>query len=511
MTDLEHLLHEHGSAPEHSPRFEERLWAAIAVDAVEPLASAGEVGSRTRTARHRRRARSRLVVLLAAALAAAALMVSVTLTRHTVQEYRSPAVASAAEVAAHVSTALSTIRTLRAETGGVQNMVFGPDKSEWQKDWTTADWWARARVSSKPDESSVYPVTQIVATADGRWRHYYHSTHPKSDMSSSFDSSSDDASGVSVVCEPWSGLRWMRYVSKNTSLGPPDDPRGGRSIEFPLEFVLPSNIAAMAQGRISETTYDGRPALTVSCPIAPQPLDGRDMGSHWFDTVAYTVDRETWIVVRTSYLLHEEVVLEQWLTDVHVNEPVSDAQLEPTFPNDAATEVTDLKYRRVSFGEAARMYSTRPLEPKVLPEGFHSFAAAVADKAKFSYFTYTDGYRPHYLPPSREVTQLSYRAGLLKVIVTTRAQRSGGALPDDLFVADPFIHESVQDNLAAAGEVEKVKLSGGVWRGVTAFVAIPLLDTPHLWAWHDGVLVTVGGDLTRDQLLAVANSLEPMD
>ena len=108
------------------------------------------------------------------------------------------------------------------------------------------------------------------------------------------------------------------------------------------------------------------------------------------------------------------------------------------------------------------------------------------------------------------MTQLGYRAGLLQFVVTTRAQPSGGALPDDLFVADPFIHESARDLLAAAGELEKVKLSGGAWRGVTAYVAIPLLDAPHLWAWHDGVLVTVGGDLTRSQLLAVANSLEPM-
>jgi len=37
-----------------------------------------------------------------------------------------------------------------------------------------------------------------------------------------------------------------------------------------------------------------------------------------------------------------------------------------------------------------------------------------------------------------------------------------------------------------------------------------VLEAPHLWAWHDGVLVTVGGDFTRDQLLELANSLEPM-
>jgi hypothetical protein len=173
--------------------------------------------------------------------------------------------------------------------------------------------------------------------------------------------------------------------------------------------------------------------------------------------------------------------------------------------------VTDLHYRRVSFDEASSTFATRPLEPQVLPSEFRRFAAAVADKAHFSYFTYTGGWKPHYLPPSSEVTQQAYRAGLLQVIVTTRAQPSGGALPDDLFVADPFIHESARDLLAARGEVEKVRLTSGAWRGVTAYLAIPLPGTPHLWAWHDGVLVTIGGDLTEAELLAAANSLEPMD
>jgi hypothetical protein len=510
MTDLERLLREHGAAPDHGSGFEARLWTAIAAEGAEPARGSGSAIPARPASQPLRRKRSFYGILLAAALAVGALVLGASLSRHAVDGLRYPEPASAAEIAANVRTALSRIRTLRAETGGVQNMVVGPDKSEWQKDWTTADWWARARVSSNPDASMVYPTTQIVATDDGRWRHYYHSTHPNSDMSSSFDSSSDDASGVSNVCEPWSGLRWMRYVSKNTSLGPPDDPRGGRSIEIPLEFVLPSNIAAMARGHVTETTYDGRPSLTVSCAIAPQPIEGLNMDSHWFDTVAFTVDRETWLVVRTSYLLHGRVVLEQWLANVRVNEPVSAAQLEPTCPDGTTNEVTDLHYRRVSFGEAAHAFSTRPLEPKVLPDEFRPFAAAVAEKAEFSYFTYTSGYQPHYLPPSREVTQLGYRAGLLEFVVTTRRQPSGGPLPDDLFVADPFIHESARDLLAASGELEKVTLSGGAWRGVTAYVSIPLLDAPHLWACHDGVLVTIGGDLTRDQLLAVANSLEPM-
>ena len=32
MTDLERLLRDHGAAPDHGPGFDERLWAAIAVD-----------------------------------------------------------------------------------------------------------------------------------------------------------------------------------------------------------------------------------------------------------------------------------------------------------------------------------------------------------------------------------------------------------------------------------------------------------------------------------------------
>ena len=230
-------------------------------------------------------------------------------------------------------SALSNIRTLRAETG------WGAEHGRRTGEVGVAEGLDdRGLVGARPGQLGSRRVHGLPDDADrGDRRRQVASLlplHPPgSDMSSSFDSSSDDASGVSLVCEPWSGLRWLRNVSKNTSLGPPDDPRGGRSVEIPLEFVLPSNIAAMAQGHVSETTYDGRPSLTVSCAIAPQPIEGLNMDSHWFDTVAYTVDRATWLVVRTSYLLHGQVVLEQRLTDVRVNEPVSDAQLEPTCPS----------------------------------------------------------------------------------------------------------------------------------------------------------------------------------
>jgi hypothetical protein len=39
-------------------------------------------------------------------------------------------------------------------------------------------------------------------------------------------------------------------------------------------------------------------------------------------------------------------------------------------------------------------------------------------------------------------------------------------------------------------------------------VVIAPLTIPHLWAVKDGFLLTVGGDASAKQLLAVANSME---
>ena len=47
--------------------------------------------------------------------------------------------------------------------------------------------------------------------------------------------------------------------------------------------------------------------------------------------------------------------------------------------------------------------------------------------------------------------------------------------------------------------------------GAIAYLVMPLMERPHLWVWRDGVMVTVTGDLTRDQMLDVANSLEPLE
>jgi len=458
-----------------------------------------------------RRGHTRRLVLLAAAAAVLVLGVALVVSRQSVHELSSPPVASAAEVAANVRMALSRIHTLRAVQTQDYKLVKGPPKSEWRRDWTTADWWARAHIYSEAElkalvasgqyeGSATRSSDQIVVTADGRWR---------LDVPVQ-QTVVNEATGVE---KSYSGGELD--VIRDMSLGSPDQNSGlvlmNAGVDLMLSFIEPSNLAAMAHGRVGETTVDGRPALTVSCPIAPQPIAGLDIGSHLFDTVEYTVDRATWLVVRTSYLLRGQVVQEYGLTKIRIDEPVADAQVKPSWPEGTKVKVASWHFRRVSFGDVAHVFAASPLAPGALPEGFRPFAAAVAKSAKFSYWTYTHGYQPDYWPPSRDVTQLSYRLGLLQFVVTTREQSPGGPLPADPLVADPFVTETAGDDAMHTGQVETVQLTGGAWSGVTAHLVMPVLGEPHLWAWHDGTLVTVGGDLTRRELLSVANSLEPME
>jgi hypothetical protein len=511
MTDAEQLLRVHGAPPAHAPGFEDRLWAAIEADERQDERPRAKNASTAAVPFARRHAR--LLASLAAAAAAAAIVVGVVVSGQTVHELRYPPEASAAVVAANVRAALADVRTLSAERTESYRTVKGPPQSEWQEDWTTADWWARARIG---DSATTSTTARLLVTADGRWR---------MDSPESLDPpvivdqyTADEATGVMKTY--WPSDRTL-YVTRDASLGPPDTWTGDYALGWPVDvsFIRPANLQAMAGGVVGETTHEGRPALTVSCTVTPVPIVGLNMDSHLFDTVEYTVDRETWLILRTSYLLRGQMVWQLSLKNVRVDVPLRDAEFELSPSSDTNTEiVTDSDalplshFRRVSFGEAAHAFSTSPLEPRVLPDGFQPFAAAVSPKAEFMYWTSTDGYQPHYWPPGRDVTQLSYRAGLLRFVVTTREQPSGGPPPADPFVADPFVTQTAGDDLAhIGGTLETVTISGGACRGVTGYVVTPLLAPPHLWAWHDSTLVTVGGDLTRDELLEVANSLRRMD
>jgi hypothetical protein len=515
MTDLERLLRVEGAPPDHAPGFEARLWRAIRSDGRREDEKAADRVAAIPVAGRRR---TRLLAVLAAAAAIVAVAVGLVVTRHDVQEYAHPPAASAAQVAANVRDTLASIRTLTADFTDAQRHVTGPPRSEWRDDWTTADWWSRARIGGWLPSTG---KDHVVVSGDGLWR----LVHPEGPGAPEIVDryTADEAAGVMKTY--WPADRTL-YVTGEVSLGAPDSFVGTYAVGWSVvvNFIRGTNLAVMATGQVGETVYEGRPALTVRCSIPQVSIKGLDIGSHLFDAVEYTVDRESWLVVRTDFLLRGEVVQRYGLSNVRLNEPLPAGTFDFSPPPGTTTKDVGQRendpadaplfrslFRRVTFADAGGVWPTTPLAPSRVPAGFAPFAAAVAPDARWWIWTFTQGYRPSYWPPSKDITQLCYRTGLLRFLVTTRAQPSGGPLPSDLFVADPFVTETAGDDIAAIGaNVGTVTLTGGVWRGVTAYLVVPPLAPPHLWAWHDGVLVTVGGDLTRDELLAVANSLQPM-
>jgi hypothetical protein len=88
------------------------------------------------------------------------------------------------------------------------------------------------------------------------------------------------------------------------------------------------------------------------------------------------------------------------------------------------------------------------------------------------------------------VVSLSYRRGIDQFLVTTRL-RGTGAWHDPLASPQGFVDHPE-------------RVSAG---GLQASLVLSPHTTPHLWALTSALVVTVGGDLSRDELLAVARSL----
>ena len=92
--------------------------------------------------------------------------------------------------------------------------------------------------------------------------------------------------------------------------------------------------------------------------------------------------------------------------------------------------------------------------------------------------------------PPRDAVDVSFRRGLQQFVVGSQARRDGARDP----LGGP------------AGE--RVTLRGGALDGATAEVVIDPRAVPHLWVATPRLLVFVAGDLTRTELIDVAESLQ---
>jgi hypothetical protein len=276
--------------------------------------------------------------------------------------------------------------------------------------------------------------------------------------------------------------------------GPPD--------QGPASWILPRDFGAFVRAllaaedpRVREVTYEGRPAWRLDVEVAPNAIVPDFSG----DAFEITVDRGTGIPARVV-----ETKDGAFLREIRLERLVVDAELDPdTFvlelPPGAEVMRSDAGFRRVALAEVEQAVGYAPLVPAYVPDGYELAEVAVARAAGP---TGAEGTNPE----SRMVVSLSYRRGLDQFLVTTRLARVPSQEGPELPLAERW-GDPLATGEGFVDEPELVTLGAGALDGVDAEVLVAPRAIPHLFALTDDLVVTVAGDLSRVELVRVAESL----
>jgi len=299
----------------------------------------------------------------------------------------------------------------------------------------------------------------------------------------------DAATGVERGLDPSESIPDSDALFGNERRGlPPGPPDAGPRSSI-LDRGLGSVVRALSAGdggTVREITFDGRPAWILDTDIRVN-LIVPDLSPNHLEV---TVDQATGFPVRVVATRDGEFVRETRIEDLKVDGPVPNDAFHLEFPPDTQVFRSDLGFRRVSLDEIERIVGYDPLVPSWLPDGYGSGEVTAARKESPTGAEAAN-------PPVGDVVSLSYRRGLDQFIVTARPIGSDPSLWGDPLASG----EGFRD------EPEEVTLRGGALAGETGQLLIDPLAIPHVWVITDSLVVTVSGDLSRQELLRVAESL----
>jgi len=448
----------------------ERVRAAVAAAAAD--AAAERVASTPATAERRRAerrgtfavfARQRRIVFGLAALAAIALVAGVLLVG--LPGGRGPEPVRASQILQRALRALSSGRTLAAEV-----TIKVPKSAGWtpQNRYDVDHYRIRLRADGS------YRLTRRGPSAVG-WSPIKGSPPP-------VDVVFDARRGVLSTYSPGQGLvERIGYPP-----GPPDRWAG----IIWADFVAAAH-ALQVSGAVppKAAVYEGRPAWILTCSLFSGPSQPTISSAPVFEI---TVDQATSFPVCFRMVQEGQLQAELRYSSLRLNAPLPDRAFELKVPAGARVTRIQRGFRRSAISQIAKFPGYTVLVPASVPRGFSLIQAAATPRAVTA----------NRLVRGRKVVALQYARGFDSLTVTTRTVTD----PSSTAKYDPF----EPDQSWAALVAWPATISGGAFRGVTAQVVVaPETTTPHLWAVKDGVLLTVAGSASAEELLAVAASLGP--
>ena len=290
---------------------------------------------------------------------------------------------------------------------------------------------------------------------------------------------------VSTLYDANPGFEPFAHKTRGLSAGAPDS-----YVDSSFQRELGSVVRALlAVGNIpvENGTKAGRPVWTLSTPVREDRLAGEGWSP---DHLTVSVDKETGIPLYARWTVDGKLRRQLEITAVEVNPDVSRGDLAVEIPEDVAVGTSDQGFRRVELGEAEGIVGYAPLVPGTVPEGYELADVMVARQGGP---TGAEGMNPQ----APGVVSLLYRRGFDRIVVTTRVA-GDGEWADPLATGEGFVDRP-----------EPIRLERGALSGVEANLLIVPLAIPHIWAITDELVVTIAGDLTREELLRAAESLEP--
>ena len=331
--------------------------------------------------------------------------------------------------------------------------------------------------------------------------------------------------------DPDGGEYYPRWWLEMSGMAAAEPDRALLDAGFPLWRVRAylRTMMSDSEARFIATEQDGRTVWVLSAEAVTVGYSG-DRSTPVALPVTITIDAAT----RLPLALERAGVSgsypgELMEFDIH---PLSDAPAHDRFalqrPDDPGTNINDgtngfgggdQGFRDLPFGDAAavrKATSGTAAFPQWLPRGFSLAAATAKDDGDTGV-----NYRPRPGAPTRfvkfDTVSLCFRRGYDQAFVSVRVDprlyssstRGTGEDKVRTDTSDPFV-KNMDPEVAAlwASHTDDVRLTGGGFAGATAHVVLEPETWPHLWVKKGPYVACVAGDLTKSQMVRIANSLE---
>jgi hypothetical protein len=447
--------------PDHRDGFFAAVWAGVNQELAQPgLARRPRLGQRHHWRRH--------PLLMAASVAVAVVLVAVVVLVG-LPGMRGPQTVSAAEVLDRALAAYSSLQTWQADMH-----LRWYDESV----WTRYHAYATRRA-------------HLVRAADGSGREAWSAVMAAGHRLPGGEASTevwDLTTGKGGAYYDPETRAWSRETG--LPLGPPD---AGTVPGVDIGTTVRA-LASSKTLRLHETVVDGRPAWTVTCTrdeMARLPGGGKDQPAY-----RVLVDKQTSLLLGVDVVTAGRLALSARWRNVRVNEPLPKSVFTKQPPAGVTVKRIDLGFHRFTLDEAAATPGITPLVPRVVPGGYALSQVAVADRAALTIQIgeADETFRGRY------VLALQYRRGFDALTVATRTIEGTNYTVG----IDPCEGDQAWSKRART----EVPIASGAFAGATARILVGSTSSaPHLWAVKDGVLLTIAGAASAEDLLAAAESL----